>query len=258
MATVGDIMGQVETWAGHELRGDEGVRHGSADATVTQAVVCWIASPGAIHDAGRRGAELLIGHEVLVIGGWHGDEEAARAWAPNRQRIELLDSYGLNFLRIHGTADELTVFDDFAAMLELGPPVHEEGLTKVYEIPPRPLAALVESVKAQVGMAHVRVSGADDLSKVVHRVGLPWGGLGLFTNVGYQQRLLDLGCDVFIAGESDNYGFHFASECGVPMIETSHEISENPGLRRLTAMLGEAFPMVRFHFHEEPCVWQWH
>ena len=46
-------------------------------------------------------------------------------------------------------------------------------------------------------------------------VGLPWGGLGLFVNVGYQQALVARDCDVFIAGESDNLGFRFAVESGV-------------------------------------------
>ncbi|NOY75007.1 MAG: hypothetical protein GXP32_04360 [Kiritimatiellaeota bacterium] len=61
---------------------------------------------------------------------------------------------------------------------------------------------------------------------VFSRVGLPWGGLGLFVNVAYQQFLFEHGCDVFIAGESDNMGFRFAEECGIPMIETSHEVNK--------------------------------
>ena len=178
-------------------------------------------------------------------------------WAPNRQRHELLDTHGLTCLRIHGSADEICVFDDFAAVLELGEPVHEQGFVKVYEIEPVPLVELVERVKRQTAMAHLRVAGAEDLDKNVGRVGLPWGGYGLFVNVSYQQRLIELGCDVFIAGEACNYGFRFAAECGIPMIETSHEVSENPGLRRLTDILNEAFDDVTFHFHENPCVWRW-
>ena len=40
------------------------------------------------------------------------------------------------------------------------------------------------------------------------------------------------------------------------MIETSHEISEIPGLRRFTQILGDAFPDVAFAFHADPCVWK--
>jgi putative NIF3 family GTP cyclohydrolase 1 type 2 len=108
-------------------------------------------------------------------------------------------------------------------------------------------------------MDGLRVSGADegfvDMDRRVKRVGLPWGGMGLFVNVGYQQQLIDQGCDVFIAGETDNYGFRFAQECGIPMIETSHEVSENRGLAHFTEMQAEAFPQMEFRFFENPCVW---
>jgi putative NIF3 family GTP cyclohydrolase 1 type 2 len=174
----------------------------------------------------------------------------------NRQRREALDTYGLSFLRIHGSADEVTIFDDFAALLALGDPVFSEGLTKVYEIAPCPLRTLIDRVKAQVGMDHVRVAAPGGFDRVVHRVGLPWGGLGLFVNVGYQQELIAQVCDVFIAGESDNYGFRFAAECGIPTIETSHEVSEIPGLRRFTQMLDAAFPDVAFVFYENARVWE--
>ena len=85
---------------------------------------------------------------------------------------------------------------------------------------------------------------------------LPWGGMGLFVNVGYQQELIEQGCDVFIAGESDNYGFRFAAECAIPMIETSHEISENPGLRRFAEILSAEFPGLDVRFYENACTWR--
>ena len=47
-----------------------------------------------------------------------------------------------------------------------------------------------------------------------------------------------------------------AQECGVPIVETSHEVSENPGLHRLTDMLAAAFPDVDFHFFENRCAWE--
>ena len=261
MVTVADIVKHMASLIGRDIEIADVVLHGSADTPVTGAVVCWIPTPEAIEDAGARGAELVIGHECLCfphMGARHSKaEDLSESWAPNKQRRELLDKHALAFLQLHGSADMACVFDDFAAILGLGEPVHEDGLTKVYEIPPRRLGDLIEDVKARVHMDHVRVAGAHDLDKQVHRVGLPWGGVGLFVNVPYQQRLIELGCDVFIAGESDNYGMRFSSECGIPMIETSHEVSENPGLRHLTEILAQAFPDVQFHFHENACAWKW-
>jgi putative NIF3 family GTP cyclohydrolase 1 type 2 len=61
------------------------------------------------------------------------------------------------------------------------------------------------------------------------------------------------GCDVFVAGECDNYGFRYAAECGIPTIETSHETSENAGFRHFMGMLQKRFPDLRFTFFENQC-----
>ena len=80
--------------------------------------------------------------------------------------------------------------------------------------------------------------------------------MALFVNVGYQQQLIEQGVDLLIAGETDNYGFRFAQELGIPMIETSHELSENRGLRHFTEMLSQKFPKTEFLFYENKCVWE--
>jgi putative NIF3 family GTP cyclohydrolase 1 type 2 len=257
--TVQDIIRHVERAVGHPLGREEGVHHGSAEAQVSSATVAWMATPGAISAAGARSDDLLIAHEslyypydVVVMDsappGW-------RDWPTNRARRELLDRHGIACLRLHSSADELCVLDAFAATLGLGAPAVEEGLVKVYEIEPCPLAELVEHVKRATGMPALRVSAPRGTDVTVRRVGLPWGGMGLFVNVSYQQELVARGCDCLVAGETDDYGFRFARELGIPTIETSHEVSENPGLRELTRRLAGAFPSVRFAFHENACPW---
>jgi putative NIF3 family GTP cyclohydrolase 1 type 2 len=107
-----------------------------------------------------------------------------------------------------------------------------------------------------MGMASLRIAYTGHLDQTVSRIGLPWGGLGLFVNVNYQQSLIEQNCDVFIAGEADSYGFRFSVEAGIPMIETGHELSENPGLRVFTKLLEQAFPDVSFQFYENTSIWQ--
>ncbi|MFP4028402.1 MAG: Nif3-like dinuclear metal center hexameric protein [Candidatus Brocadiia bacterium] len=126
----------------------------------------------------------------------------------------------------------------------------------VFIMRPTPFSELIEQVKKKTSMASLRVGDAGIPNKLVKRIGLPWGGLGLFTNVGYQQRLIEAGCDAFIAGESDNLGLRFATECGIPIIETSHEISENPGLEHFATILSEAFPALDVSFFNVECVWE--
>jgi putative NIF3 family GTP cyclohydrolase 1 type 2 len=260
MPTIDDILTFVSRSANRPVHEEEGVRHSTASRGVTGVTVCWMATPDAIEATGAAGHELLIGHESLYFpynaydpasppAGWYD-------WPVNRQRRALLDRYGLTFVRMHGLLDTLCILDVFADLLGLGAAVYADGYTQVYEIAPCTVGELAVRVKTATGMTAVRVSPAAGLETVVHRVGLPWGGMGLFVNVGYQQELIEQGCDVFIAGESDNYGFHFAAECGIPMIETSHEICENPGLRRFAEILAAQFLNLDVRFYENTCTWQ--
>lgn len=261
MCKTADVITFVEESVGHPLNRDEGVQHGSADDDVRCALVCWMATREALARAGEIGADLVIGHESLYYpynavnrsdlqDGWQD-------WQINRVRRELLEANGLTFARLHGSLDEMCVFDDFVARLGLGEPVQADGLARVYKIEPCTLRELTERVKDRMGMSHVRLSAPNGPDQEVSRVGLPWGGLGLSTNVGYQQRLLEMGCDVLIAGEACSYGFRFSAECGVPMIETSHEDSENPGLRRFCDILRERFPELSVEFFEVQRPWDW-
>lgn len=261
MATVRDIIAHIESLLGRPLNFEEGIHHGTADAEVKTAAVSWMASPEAITYAGELGAQLLIGHESLYFPydaavrndnppGW-------RDWPTNARRRALLEKYGMAFLRLHSSMDELTILDEFASTLGLGKPIFRRGFVRIYEIPECTYGELIEHVKSRIGLEHVRVSLAEMRDKKVRRVGLPWGGMGLFVNVSYIQELISQGVDVLIAGESDNYGFRFAAECGVPMIETSHETSELPGIERFTKILEEAFPHLNIAFYKDERIWTW-
>ncbi|MCK4982068.1 MAG: Nif3-like dinuclear metal center hexameric protein [Victivallaceae bacterium] len=257
--TTNDIISRIEDISGHSLNPDEGIHHGVSGNTVNGVTVCWMATPQAIRFAGKAGYNLLICHESLyypydVINS-RNKPDGWENWQVNRQRKELLEKYDLSCLRVHGSADEISILDTFAEDLGLGKASFEDGFVKVFDIPQCSLGDLIERVKERMGMSYLRVSTVTDLNQKVSRVGLPWGGLGLFVNVGYQQDLLEQNCDVFIAGESDNYGFRFAKECGIPMIETSHEISENNGLRKFAAILVDEFPELKINFYENKCAW---
>lgn len=259
---VDDIIRTVERLAGHRINSDEGVEIGEPTREVKNAMACWMASRDALQAAESGQADLVVTHESLFYPYdarlTPGETQAWESWPTNRGRREIIERAQVTVVRIHGSADEICIFDTFASLLGLGDAVAGEGYHKVYEIDPVSLRELVQRVKEAVGMAHLRVSCAGvDLEKRVRRVGLPWGGLGLFVNVSYQEWALEQGCDVLISGESDSYGFRFAVECGVPMIETSHEASEIPGLRRFTNLLAEEHPSVNFTFYDNGSAWRW-
>jgi len=257
--TVGTIIAYVEELSGHPLYRDEGVKHGDAGRHVTAILVCWMATAAALAEAARLGCQMVLAHESLCYPYNATDRtdnpEGWQQWPTNRRRRELLERHGLVLLRVHGSPDEICLYDGFAKLLTLGEPVAAEGLAKVYEVATIPLAALAQRVKRATGLERVRISAPHGLDQVVRRIGLPWGRLGLFPNVGYQKRLIELGCDVLIAGESDDYGFRFSAECGIPMIETSHVTSENPGLERFCRLLRGRFPKLDVHYYACPPAW---
>lgn len=262
MVTTQDVIAAIERLSGHPLNRDEGVHHGRADRPISRGLVCWMATPDALRAAAQHQCDLVIAHESL----YYPYDAIVRAdnppgwqdWPTNRQRRELLERYDLVLLRAHGSADDICIFDDFAALLDLGEPVSADGLAKIYEIPPHTVGQLVAEVKRRTGMPAVRVAAPCGMEQVVRRVGLPWGGLGLFVNVGYQERVMEKGCDVLIAGEADNYGFRFSSELGIPMIETGHEISENPGLEHFTHLLRAQRPEIDWTYYACPPAWEMH
>jgi len=259
MTTVQDIITWVETTKGWELHHEEGVHYGSAAAEVDKVTVCWKATPEALEEAGTRGDRLVIGHETLFDPYYSDfDPERTKGWAEwrvNKQRKALLDKYKLTFLRLHSSIDILCIGEDMGRWLKLGEPVRTEGKrgSVVWEIKPCTLRQLVTKVKRISGMSALRVSAPNGLSQKVRRVGLLVGGAALCPNGGAIQPGVEAGVDVFIAGETDNYGFRYAAECGIPLIETSHEVSENPGFRHFSEMLKERFPSLRVSFFENTC-----
>lgn len=257
--TVASILAYVEGLCGHPPSRDEGVKHGDARRAVRRVLVTWMATADALARAGALGCDLVLAHESLYYPYNATDREdnpvGWAEWPTNRRRRELLERHNLVLARVHGSLDEICIYDDFAALLGLGEPVAAEDLAKVYEVAPCTVAQLVERVRGATGMAALRVSAPRGPGQAVRRIGLPWGGLGLFVNVAYQERLIELGCDAFIAGESDDYGFRFCAECGIPMIETSHVGSENPGLERFAAMLRGRCPELDVHYYACPPAW---
>jgi putative NIF3 family GTP cyclohydrolase 1 type 2 len=123
-----------------------------------------------------------------------------------------------------------------------------QDYARVFHLPATPVRELVERAKQATGVPVVRVVG--DLDRRIERIGLPWGGLGLFVNIGFMQQLVENGAEAGIAGETDEYAMRFAEDAGLALIETSHAACENIGLRHFAAMLADAHPGMNVAFHE--------
>jgi len=258
--TLEALIGFIEELDGRPLARDGGLKFGRPQEPLRSILVCWMATVDALETAGQKGCDLVLTHESVFYPynatdktdnppGWED-------WPTNRLRREVMERYNLAVMRAHVALDRICIHQAFVQMLQLDEPVRGEGFSAAYDIEPCSLAELVERVKQQTGLSAVRVSCPQGMGQMVRRVGLAWGGTGLFVNVTHQQSLIELGCDVLIGGESDEYGFLFAAECGIPHIETGHSVSENPGLERFCPMLRERFPDLTVHYYECPPAWE--
>lgn len=246
---VNDLVDYVVKLKGAALNQDEGVLYGDPKSEVSGVLLTWMATVPALEAAAREGCNVVLCHESFYLYSfWGGLQPQHPAWVPNQARLRAAAAGGLAILRVHGSLDKICVYDDFAAALGLENPDPGTGWHKVLAMPETTVRELVERVKSTFGLPHVRVSG--DLDQHVSCAGLPWGGLGLDSNISYIETCIELGADVLIAGEADEYGFTFANDAGVPMIETGHSISENIGMKNFGERLSEELPGLRTVFFE--------
>jgi putative NIF3 family GTP cyclohydrolase 1 type 2 len=235
-----------------QLSGEEGFQYGDPEAEVAGVVICWMATVPALRFAADHGCNLVIAHEATFQ---PDDSQRQYEWVPNRARREILDAHRIALFRSHWSADTICIFDEFARLLGLGEVSRGEGFYRVFAIEPTTVRRLADRAKQAMGLETIRVAG--DLDKVVSRVGLAWGGLGLYSNVGFLQKILENGADVAIGGESDDIAMRFALDSDLPFIETGHSVSENPGLRILSQQLAGAFPRLKVLFFENPLPYRW-
>ena len=241
---------------GTEPADDEGFKFGDPAAPVSGVLVCWMCTVAAIEQATAEGCDMIVCHEEMhyPYAAFSPGLEKYITWTVNRRRISALAAGEIVVYRAHGMLDHYCLLDDFAAQLGLSDAAVSEWFYRIYDIAPRTVGKLVEEVKAAMGMDCLRVTG--DTERVVSRVGLPWGGLGLSLNVAFIEGLLAYKPDVLIAGEADEYAMFYCRDADVVMIETSHAVSENFGLAHFAQDLGAHFPGVKVLFHRCPVPWQ--
>jgi putative NIF3 family GTP cyclohydrolase 1 type 2 len=219
-------------------------------------------SSGAIRFAINQKSNMLLHHEILLhepFSAYGITDHRHLLWPSNEKRLRLMDSVHLAACRIHGTMDQICIYEFFRNQLGLPMEVAgEQGnpFRKLYCIETMTYGELIEKVKHTFGLGRIRHTRGDYTRKV-NTVAIPWGGMALSLNSVYLQGLMELGkIDVMIAGETDSYGFHFCKEQDIYVIEAGHEVSENGGICEFSNQLARQFPALPVYFYEEPIIWE--
>ena len=237
-----ELLQTAADWNGHRLGNEEYVTFGDAARPIGKVLVSWCVNDAVIDAAERSGCDAIIHHESLLhpyplMPG--SPERPYLSWPANYRKLSRLGRSELVCARLHSTVDELVIFATEAEALGLEriESRREFYYDCLFRSPTATFGELIRHVKARRPLPGLRVWG--DPNREIRRVGLAWGGMGLFVNVSYPQHLKRLGADAVICGESDSMGFHFCVESDLPIIETSHEVSENAGLEKFAALLAE-------------------
>lgn len=253
----------LSTLCGQSLSVDEGLKFGNPNTQINGIVNCWMFNAEVAALARKENCNLILSHESLYVPYGIGEgtpfggfAEDYLIWPANARRTRELVEGDLHFVRFHGHADQVCVFHAFAEQLGLTEEVAPGpfGYDVVYQHAPRSVSEWIEHVKMCTGMKTLRVASYD-YSRLVTKIGLAWGGMGLFVNIHYPMKLIELGSELIIAGETDNYGFRFMQESGADVIECSHEISENRGIAKLGDLLREELSDMKIVDYCNPCVW---
>jgi putative NIF3 family GTP cyclohydrolase 1 type 2 len=173
---------------------------------------------------------------------------------PNQRiRKKLLNSKpGIIVLQMHYLLDRFCIQHAFVEAADLGRCVVDAGYESVYQLDvPITVKQLARKLSECLGLEGIRIAG--DPEKIVTKAGSLWGGVGLSSNRYWMRKQIEHGAEVLIAGESDELAMCFAIDSGVPMIITSHVMSENFGIKKFALFLASHSNGVAVEFYEIPC-----
>jgi len=228
---------------------------GNPKMPIQHALVTWISSRWAIHEAIKLGADLLVTHEPTFWNHRDHRSDGDDVWSLNKQRE--IEESGLIILRLHDSWDlfpEIGIPFAWAQFLGLdGAPAHIDAkrYQHRYTIPPvtaGEFAHRVASRTADLGEPTVEFSGSS--SQFIHSVGI---GTGCECDPRVFQKM---GCDLAVVCDDGIYYWAHVQRCldfGMPVICVNHGTSEEPGMATLAHYLRETFWGLHVEHLPHPC-----
>ncbi len=223
---------------------------GDPEQEVTGIVTCFLATCDVIERAAAAGANLIITHEPTFYEhadpvDWLVDDPVYTA------KLALIARHNMAIWRFHDYLHTLQPDPTFVGLFrELGWSEAVDPTTfYAAHLSPRPLTALIDEVKARLGVRHVRVVG--DPAQVCSRIGLM---VGAPPGRWHIEALRKAQLDALIVGEINEWEtseyVRDALWLGLAksLVVIGHSVSEEPGMRAVVPWLAERLPEATITF----------
>ena len=234
-----------------EIPHDDGFVFGNPDMEVKGIGVTWSPTLPVLQKAVDERLNFIITHEFLFWPHqetvWFKSEKDIMKKLPNYLRKKILEENQITVYMTHknwDAAPEWGMCDSFPKFLGFEKEITRGRFTRVHQIQPVKLKELAEMIKEKMNLPVIRVAG--NMERKVSKVGTACGGLGQI--FGIPEELHRLGAEVVVFGEVLDYTVRCCLEHGMSAIETSHILSENPGVENLSIKLKEKFPEIKILF----------
>jgi len=236
---------------------DGGFFSGSPGSEVRSVMLCWQLSLQALKLAAARGCDTILCHEwpffnekyELPPYRWLTPQGAADIGIrhPNEGRRALIAQHSFTVVQAHYGWDRYCMFEAFSAACGLTKLHRDRGWESVFDLGKEiPVGELASALRKGLNITGtIRVTG--DLNRKVRRIANLWGGMGLSGNIYWVNHAIQGGAEAAIAGEMDECFMSYVQDADFPVIETSHQLSEEFGVRTYAAELRRRWPNLPVH-----------
>lgn len=234
-----------------EIPRDDVIAFGDENTEVFGIAVTWSPTIKVLEKAEKEKLNLIITHEFLFWGHsetiWYKSDQDMMKKRPNALRQEILKRNGMVVYKTHKNWDAAAgwgMCDAFPELLNFKDEIGRGRFIRVHRIEPVKVKHLAENIKKLMKLPQIRIAG--DLERKVSKIATAVGGLGQI--YGIAEEPYNLGAEVVVFGEAVDYAIRCCVENGMVAIETSHVLSENPGVKNLAMKIQEQFRNVKVMF----------
>lgn len=218
-----------------------GLLVGDPDQRVTRVLLAIDATQAVIDEASALRCELIVAYHPVIFDGLKRVTAGSTAWELVRRGIAVYSPHTALDVAAGGTNDVLAGIVGIIAPspLKITHPELGLGIGRVGEIKPIKRAALIEDIRAGLGVEHLLVAGPTH--GVVARAAVGAGACGEL-----YRAALRAGAGLYLTGEMRHHDALRAAAEGLTVVCALHSNSERVTLDRLAKRLSEALPDTLF------------